>query len=269
MTKPKPTSKPTLTIETLSSMSDEESDAALRDELHRDMTVLAEESLEEDPESEFGLMMYEVAKNTKGPNVQKTARRGSVYEGRAKRIKRLASLMLELTPFQNRFVHIYCQFNWDSHSDIAIAAGSTAKPGQNARNIAYQTLKNKKVIEAIGLMNWSKLEAEGIDKHEVVASFRDIRDCAIADGDYREANAANEKLGSIIGLFSLKGNKALMKEMTRTEQDQLTELGTIGKTTTGGAKASVPYDMAPSDKVQMEEDLKEQLRIATQKARVN
>lgn len=245
-------------------------DDSILEKFHRESRELASSMLKEDPESDFGLMMYEATKETSESPVKGPSRRGEIYALRAKRIKRLASLILEMTPFQERFVHHYVQKNWDSLADLAIMAGSTATTSQNLRNVAYQNLKNKKVIEAIGLMTYSKLEAEGIDRHEVIGMFRNNHAAAYVDGDYKEANIAAEKLGIAVGLFpgGKQGiSKAVAATMTNIDKSQLNELN---KASGGNKTIYEQTGEAPSsDALVLNEDLKNHLAIATGKRSLN
>lgn len=234
-------------------------DEGVLERFSRDSRKIAEHMIQEDPESEFGLMMFDALKGEPGKDAPVTRnRRAKAYELRAKRVKRLAQIMIDLTPFQERFVHHYVQKNWDSLSDLAIMAGSNAKKEVSLRNIAATLLRNPKVIEAIGLLSYSKLEAEGVDRHEVIAMFRDNHAVAIAEGNHKEANVAAEKLGTIVGLFGKPSgpSRAIEREMTKVEAAQYRELQAIAPKERGG-------DSTAKDGFVLKEDLLDQLRVAS------
>lgn len=246
MTKDIDTETPTLDL----------TDGDIQAQLVRDTATLAEK----DPESEFGLAMFDMFKGTNEPHeavVKKAGRRNDTWALRAKRVKRLAQLSMELTPFQERFVHHYVKKDWDSYSELAMRAGSKATKPEYLRNVAHQTLKNERVIESIGLLTVAKLEAEGVDRYEVIHMIRDTYACAIADGKYKEANDASEMLGVSIGMFPAKGSAAASK-MTKVEFNQLQELNKVS----GGNKH---MDIPPANFDETKESLKEQLEIARRK----
>ncbi len=151
-------------------------------------------------------------------------RRSKKYEEQKKRATRLAEILVGMTPMQQRFVMEYVKKDWDTLSEVAIRAGSTAK-GDSLRQIAHTYLQRDDIKEAIVLMTLRKLEAEGIDRYEVIGMLKDSFNGAMADGKYKEANEASQMLGTAIGLFDAKRNKGL----TDMENGQLRELNKIGK----------------------------------------
>lgn len=216
-----------------------------------------------DKASEFGLQMFELLRNGNEPMeevVPKASRRSNAYAAKAARVKRLAELMIGLSPQQERFVHIYVAKDWDTLAEVAMRAGSTAKNSFHLRNIASQYLKNPKIKEAIGLLTISKLEAEGVDRYEVIAMLRDNHAMAVASGKLREANDAAEKLGIAIGMFSPKGAKGVT-DLTKVEYNQLKELNQASSQTKQAQSIRDAQASAlPSDELALE--LKSQLNIA-------
>jgi phage terminase small subunit len=151
-------------------------------------------------------------------------RRSKKYEEQKKRAMRLAELLSSMTPMQQRFVTEYVKKDWDTLSEVAIRAGSTAK-GESLRQISYTYLNREDIKEAIVLLTLRKLEAEGIDRYEVIGMLKDSFNGAMADGRYKEANEASQMLGTAIGMFSPSKNKGL----TDMEQGQLRELNKVSK----------------------------------------
>lgn len=157
--------------------------------------------------------------------VSKAGRRSKEYDDKKKRAQRLAGLMASLTPQQQRFVTHYVQKDWDSLSEVMIRAGSNAK-GESLRLIAWQYLNKPVIKEAIVLSTLRKLEAEGIDRYEIIGMLRDSFNASMADGKYKEANEAAQLLGTGIGLFSPKGVK---DKLSTQEAMQIGELNKISR----------------------------------------
>lgn len=157
--------------------------------------------------------------------VSKEHRRSKEYDDKKKRAQRLASIMASLTPQQQRFVTHYIAKDWDTLSEVMIRSGSAAK-GDSLRLIAWQYLQKPIIKEAIVLSTLRKLEAEGIDRYEIIGMLRDSFNAAMSDGKYKEANEAAQLLGTGIGLFSPKGVK---DKLSTNESTQLNELNKISR----------------------------------------
>lgn len=250
-TKNEKTSEPDLSL-----LSDDEAEEALRDTIAATQRDLALELLEKDPEANIGIGLFHAYKGEKEPKGPVNNRRGMEYERRAQRTARLRELTLQMTPFQSRFVQHYCEFKWDSYQDIAIMAGSTAKAGPNARNVAWQTLQNKTVIEAIGLMIDAKMEAEALSRWEIVAMFRDAYSGAYVDKDWKSTIAAAEKLAVVAGYLTPGNLSPLEKRnMTKMEQKQLQEIHD------NNAPKATRISESDAQIPQLDEDLKSQVDI--------
>lgn len=255
----KETSTPPETEDTLDPALEEEE--ALRS-LSARQKELAQAQMQRDPDSVFGISMFGLLRDGNEPleaTVNKASRRNLTYDLRAKRAMRLGQLMVEMTPFQERFVHHYVAKKWDSLGEVSLLAGSKAKKPQYLRNIAYLTLKNETVMEAIGLLTVAKLEAEGLDRHEVIAMFRDNHATAISKGDLKEANVAAERLGIVAGLFAPKAGMASTKDLSKTEYMQLKEINQLSQPHLNPSKLGTGPDVDAEERKQA---LREQLEIA-------
>lgn len=153
-------------------------------------------------------------------------RRSNEFAEKKARAMKLATLLTGLTPQQHKFVTHYVAKDWDSLSEVMIRCGSTAK-GDALRQIAYQYLQRKDIKEAIALMTLRKLEAEGIDRYEVIGMLRETRDSAMADGKYKEATEAAQLLGNAIGMFS--NTKGATKDLSKLEASQLKDINQVAR----------------------------------------
>jgi len=185
------------------------------------------------------------------------ARRSKKYEEQKKRATRLAEIYVSLTPMQQRFVTEYVKKDWDTLSELAIRIGSTAK-GESLRQLPYQYLQRPEIKEAIVLTTLRKLEAEGIDRYEIIGMFKDAFNASMAEGKYKEANEAAQHLGTAIGMFSPSKTKGL----TPMEHGQMRELHNIGKA--GNVPGEIKDGSVVSDATvaTVDDDLNKHLKIA-------
>ena len=194
--------------------------------------------------------------------VTKNNRRSKVFADKKERAQRLASIMMGLTPQQQRFVTHYVAKDWDTISEVMIRAGSTGK-GDALRQIAWGYLNKPEIKEAIVLSTLRKLEAEGIDRYEIISMLRDSFNGAMADGRYKEANEAAQLLGTGIGMFNVKGG-TLSKDLTKMETAQLGDMNRIARK--AGLADEKPEASLARDEMQgdmVHEELSNALKIAS------
>lgn len=229
----------------------------------RKIVKTAEEISDEEMIASFGESLFETFKEGNEPLstvITKEGRRSKEYEDKKQRAKRLAELMAGLTPLQGRFVTHYVAKDWDTLSEVVIRAGSTSSSPEGLRQIAWNYLQRKDIKEAIGLMTLRKLEAEGIDRFEILGMLRDSFNGAMADGKYKEANEAATLLGTSIGVFA----PTKSKDLSKTDMKQLGELNQVARKHNlhGGDYSSVPDANPIVDEMTLE-DLNRQLSIAS------
>jgi len=106
-----------------------------------------------------------------------------------KEMQALKEILLELTPFQIRFIEQYIRTGVAGQA--ARLAGSKSNQPET---IGYKLLTEPKIQKALAIAMKKRIEAVGLDSVEVIMKLRRIYDEALEAGKFEAANKACELL---------------------------------------------------------------------------
>lgn len=168
--------------------------------------VIQEHPYDEDAVSAFDEHAQAIHEEIKQEEEQKFIRRGgarrelSPFAMAAVDSRNFNRALLQLTPFQQRFVEAYIKS--PNAREAALSAGSKSKQPEV---IGWQTLNNKNVQATVALGLKLRVLAASLDATEVVQKLRDIYYYAMEKEKYAEAISATKLMGEALGLFKPNG----------------------------------------------------------------
>lgn len=163
-------------------------------------------------------------------------REDSPFALQARDEREYQKILLELTPFQQKFVEAYVKV--PNAAEAARCAGSTS---QAPSVIGNQLLQKDKIQKAIAMGLRMRNLAAALDSTEVIQKLRTVFTLAIDSGKFDAANDAAKMLGECLGMFK-----------TQTANSQRIQMNMVGNPGAGPVE-SVTIEGSLSQPIDEEE----------------